>query len=520
MSFLSSLARHSAQLSLLIFIGLGLALLPESAHAVVAGDFYCAGGHAYGQLYDTGNGVCPATMKFTNIFSFLICHTEQLSANLMGSMYCGIVAKLAPAVTAMVTLAVLFFGVSFTMGFTQITAKEFQAILLKIAVVVGFATQSDLLIGIGYNILVTGLREGTAIAVSSLYTSTGTVPANGLGVYGLLDGFLAQALHFATDAVGQAWENGKEPCKNAIFAVMAVMAFVLPPIFYMCVLLMIRIALTFVRSVFGYLYSLLGIVFLLSLAPIFLSFYLFKVTQPFFEKWLKYLISFSLQMVIVFAFLSFVVSIKVDSITNSLTTIIIPVAETQESTTIRAPWKYCTLCEFDVVDKTDHSTVLSQKADFLASGELKCRQPIKPISIWTAQSPDATSSEQAALLKFATHGLLALVVLAYIVDALLGMIPELARGLSSSFDVTAPGIPGGGMLNTVERSFQESFEKAVERSFQESFEKAPNTISGVADGFKSATKNLVVGGRFENGEEAPGIAGSFKNFLLDPQGRD
>lgn len=491
-----------------LLLAFALALIPENAWAAVAGSFTCSNGHASGQLYDTGNGTCPTTMKFSNVFSFLVCHTEQLSANLMGSMYCSIVDRLEFAVTAMVTLAVLFFGVTFTLGVTQMTAKEFQVILLKIAFVYGFATQADLIIGIGYNLLVSGLRDGTAIAVSSLYSSAGT-PTNGLGVYQLLDSFLAKALHFATDAVGQKWVQGENPCKNAIFAVMAIMAIVLPPVFYLCVLLIIRISLTFLRAIFGYLYSLLGITFLLCLSPFFLSFYLFRRTNEFFKKWLNHLISFSLQIVIVFAFLAFVVSIKVDNITSSLTDIIMPATQTKEATGFRKLFTYCTVCKFDVVDKTDHTTVLTSDADILSKGELKCKDPKTPLTVFEANAQPPDANEQNTLIKFATHGLLALVVLAYIVDMLLSIIPILAENLSIGYaEASGFGVPGFGLLNTVERSFEESFSNNT------------NSVTGLVEGFKTATKRLVVGERGADGELSPtdpGLVGNFMNFIRDPQ---
>ena len=513
-----------------------LSLSPTDAWAVGLNNFACSGSAASGSLYDSGLGSCPATMKFSNVFSFLICHTEQLTANLMGNMYCGVMTALQPMVTAAITLAVALFGVNFTLGFSQVTAQEFQKFLLKIAVIYAFATQADLLIGVGYNLLVTGLREGTAVAISSLYQANGTA-TDGMGVYAMLDKFLATALHMATDNVGQTWDKDHSPCKNAVFAAMAIMAVAFPPIFYLGMSIIIRIFLTFIRSIFGYIYALVGITFLLTLSPFFLSFYLFERTKSFFEKWLGYLVSFSLQMVIVFAFLSFVLSIKVDNVTNSISDIVVPAVQTTDTTSIRLPWKYCTLCKFDVVNKDSGAVMQDNDKDFLSKGKLQCKKPVDGIQVTQGlAAPDAAtgsgnssggSSSKVAnsLMKFAASGLISLLVLAYVVDTLIAKIPGIAQTLASSLNgaSAAPQLgggdpmgqgptldmPGGGMVNIMERGFRDGFQSQN------------NSISGVAAGFKKAAERLVFGGRgsppTDEGANDPGLRENFMSYLMNPQ---
>lgn len=532
--------RASAVLPMLM--ALVWVLLPAFAYAQVStAGFSCSGGHATGSLYDAGAGVCPTTMKFSNVFSFLLCHTEQISANLLGSMYCGVMSALQPAVTATVTLAVLFAGTGFMIGFTNITGKDFLALLLKIAAVYAFATDADLIIGIGYNLLVSGLREGTAVAISSLYRANGSLaPDTALGVYALMDGFLAQALHFATDAIGQTWDQEHNPCQNAIFAVMAIMAIAFPPIFYIGLMMIARIAMTFLRAVFGYMYSVVGITFLLTLSPFFLSFMLFKQTQSLFEKWLGYLVSFSLQLVIVFAFLSFILSIRIDHVTNSLTDVIMPTAQNYESTTIRMPWQYCTVCEFDVVDKDSGAVLASDSGDFLSRGKLQCREPKKPLPVMQQLTPPSENAGgaggggapsgggntafQNTLMKFATTGLLSLLVLAFVVDALLGSIPAMAQYLASNLgnamyapqmvggdvgQAPAMGIPGEGVINTLQRGFTDGFRNQT------------NAVSGAIEGFRNSVQRMVIGGGRSGDanpqDNSPGIVGHFMRFMINPQ---
>ncbi len=529
---------------LLIALAYVLMLDPAFAQAAggaASGSFRCSGDRAIGTLYDSGMQ-CPATMSMNNVFSFLICNMERLAGNLLGQMYCSIVVDLIPAVTAMLTLAVLFFGIGFTIGVIPATAKDFQLFLLKVVFVWVFATQADYLIGTGYNLLVTGLREGTAVALSAMFEPQGGNQAiTGIHIYSYLDRFLDQAMHFATDAIGANAAEGANPCKNAVFAVMAIMAVAFPPVFLLGLMIIFRIALTFLRAVFGYMYSIVGIVFLLTLSPFFLSFYLFRQTRPFFDKWIGYLVSFSLQMVILFAFLGFILSIKVDHISGGLVRIIMPVQQTVETSTLRMPWQYCTVCDFKVVDKQGNDA--SNYGALISEGTLQCKHnPPKPIpALGMAAPPEMTpegktqmETVQGALLKFAGVGLLSLLVLAYLVEYLLNYVPYIATLLAGGLGATyAPqmgggyalgqklsvDMPGGELVSTFEKGFVDGFAAHQDKT----------AIGATAAGFMKASERLVMGGKggsrspktgepYDSGQGAndPGMLGSFLHFMINP----
>lgn len=513
--------------------------------------FYCSGGEAHGSLYDS-NLPCPSTLQLNNLFSFLVCNMERLSGNILGQMYCALIVQLVPAVMAMLTLAVMFFGMGFTIGIIPATARDFQLFLLKCCFVFAFATQSDLIIGLGYNLLITTLREGTAIGVSTMFREApGSV--TGLDVYRYLDNFLGQTIRFATDYIGADASRGENPCKNAIFAVMAVMAVAFPPITFIGMMIIFRVSLTFLRAVFGYLYSLVGITFLLTLSPIFLSFYLFKQTRNFFDKWIGYLVSFTLQMVILFAFLGFILSIDVKHISGSITGIIIPAQENLETGTMRMPWEYCTLCDFKVIDKdgndiTDFQSSGTSASTSIAEGRLVCKaDPPEPILITTAvaappqggkgasPSPGVADDVRNALLKFAAFGLLSLLVLAYLVEYMLtyasALASHLAGGLGGTYAPQLGGgatmmgqklsmeMPGGELANTFERGFIDGFQRGS----------SATSIGGMAEGTSKAFQRLVLGGQgleidpqtgqprdYGSGAQDQGMVGSFTNFLLNP----
>lgn len=529
---------HRAFWALLLGVGIGVAWIAMSDPAFAqasgsVGSFACIDGVASGALYDSGP-TCPTTLQMDNIFSFLICNMEQLSSNLLGNMYCGMVTSLVPMVIAILTIAVMFFGMGFTVGVIPATAREFQLFLIKCAFVVAFATNAEYMIGYGYRFLVEGAREGIAIALSGLFQPAEGPPAGnatGADIYAYMDRFLGTAIQFATDNIGVT--NLADRCKNAIFAVMAIMAVAFPPLFYLSLLIIAKVALTFLRGVFGYIYAIIGIALLLTLSPFFVSFFLFKQTRPYFDKWLGYLVSFSLQMVLVFAFLAFVVSIDVKHITGGLTAIIVPVDEIQETTSLRLPWKYCTLCEFQVYNKESGDIIDPDQYDqFIKQGELRCKDdPGKPIRIFDASAPGSGEAPdervQSMLLKFAGTGLLSLLVLAYVVDAILRYIPSIAHFLAGSMGGNyAPQLGGGvnprqiATLDLPGSSMVDSFSSGFERSFTAEAKAGKDSLSASMKGFSDGMKLMIGGASDRDGpraqEKDPGLIGSFTRFLVNP----
>lgn len=536
----------------MLAIGLWLMIDPAFAKAVggASESFRCKGGRASGQLYDSG-GSCPTVLAFNNIFSFLICNFEHLSSNLLGNMYCGTVAALTPAFLAMVTLAVTFQGITFTLGLNpRATARDLQLFLLKISVITAFATQADYLIGVGYKFLLDGIRNGSLVVLSAIPGGPSGNITDGNQLYRQLDAFLGKLITFATDYLGAHATGDKANfCKNAVFAVMAIMAVAFPPIFYLGLLILSRIAITFLRAVFGYIYAIVGIAFLLVLSPFFLSFALFRQTQSLFDKWVGYMVSFALQIVLLFAFLTFILLIDVRHISESLPSIIVYHENPQETKSFRLPWEYCTLCDFKIVDANNQEITADSNGHYkslIGEGKMVCKDnPPKPIGALQATAPPerpqaglsaAQSIEQNrrtnALLAFAGFGLLSLLVLAYIIEEILALLPSMAQSLASSYGGAsfAPQISGGfspfGRSATAlpfEGLSQEAFGRdgGGIGTFGHGLARSGDSVTGTVKGVRDAVSGLITGrdgtgrGTGPSGSEG-GIGNAFANWLSDP----
>lgn len=543
-------------LSAWIIAAIGLLLYAQGAWALAddisIGNFSCSGGTASGQLLISGAS-CPTTLEFDHLFSFLICNFEQLTSNLMGHMFCGMVTDLTPAVWAAVSLAIAVFGVSFTIGLVPATGQEAMMFIVKLAFITAFATNADYLIGTGYTFLVTAMREGSTIMLTTMNSSGIN---SGTDLYAEVDKMFSTFVNFATDAVSA--EKPADYCKNAVFAVIALLLVILPVAAYVSIFLIGKIIMTLFRSVFAYIYALIGITFLLVMSPFFLSFYLFKVSRSLFDKWLGYLVSFTLQVILLFAFMTFIVllvnNIKKDNVLSELTSIIIHNEETPTGSAIQAALSYCTLCDFQVVDKdsgqpiepttTDASGNVVNNPEF-NKGKLQCKNPVTPIKPTFASTPDAftgsdtsnctpgklcKNSQVFALLTLVGYGLIPLIILVMIIDNLLGILPavaqKLAGGLGASY---APQIGGGqSTAGPSVRLPGESYIDAASAGFTEGFSDRKNLdgLSKTAEGFKQAFSGLVTGRRMDktlgDGPEInrPGAQGNIQNsfgrWLRDP----
>jgi hypothetical protein len=294
---------------------------------------------------------------------------------------------------------------------------------------------------------------------------------------------------------------------------------------------------------------------LLTLAPFFLSFYLFKSTRPFFEKWIGYLISMTLQMVIVFAFLAFILTIDVKHISDSLPNIIMYNDDSKpETTSFRFPWDYCTLCKFTVVDRNPDGTASNtpfsgNSAELITKGMMVCIHnppeaiklgegfdpvpkkdasgnrvgrnggPVTPSNPQAYEMPSSTAMNN--LFSFASKGLLSLFVLAFLVDALLSYTASLAQMLSSAGAMYTPQLGGGYARYPVADVPGSTLIENAGEQFREGYQMGSNTIEATSQGLKDSFEGMVMGTRTNpdgsiSQVEGGGITGSFAAWLSNP----
>lgn len=425
----------------ILFLALAMAYLPGSlgmadAHAQPAQGFSCnPDGTASGRLFPKQT----CTITTTSIMAGTVCSYEQTLSDIFSNLYCSTALAVQTPLFILMSLAMMVFGLMFLTGMTRLTTGEASKIAFKILLVWVFATQAEYAIGIGYQFFMSTAKEGINVVLNVVR------PTTALGAQGVdnamhyIDDLIVEAaspINMDQDALNQI-NNGQSQqaggtCQNAFIALLVLTAILIPPLFIMVVYVVLQTLFVFVRAVLGYLLAITGITFLMTMAPLFLCFALFKMTYKFFEKWLQYLVSFTLQMIVIFAFLAFTQLMEVSKFLGRILELIKPYSGTIgagslipkdansipgvtalfDNIGINLPM--CSLCEFHI-----------EKLGYYNMEVPVCNTPIKvmpPTDIMFH-----TDFAYTLIIYLTSLG-----VLAYVLEAFLRYVPEIAKQIAGS----------------------------------------------------------------------------------------
>ncbi|MDX1975983.1 MAG: type IV secretion system protein [Rickettsiales bacterium] len=227
------------------------------------------------------------------IFSWILCNFIRIINPIMGEMYCTLQFAVQDIVAAAFTLYIALYGFQLLMGNVRFTVKEFMARLLKIVFCWIFLTQSSWGIGVAFSFFYNLAIQGTGWVLS------GVLVPDDPGGYGFNRG-----TGFIDNIAYQAVIGPFTQASSKVVGFFAAMSIVLPPVFMMAIYWLWNNFLIAVRAMVSFMLGLSAIGFLITLSPIFLSFMLFKITHEFFESWLNYLVSFVLQIIVIFAIIA------------------------------------------------------------------------------------------------------------------------------------------------------------------------------------------------------------------------
>jgi type IV secretory pathway VirB6-like protein len=447
----------------------------------VTPDFSCVGGSPVGRINTTAN--CEMIYDYEQvlqegrIFGYFLCRYEQILNDLLSMTYCGVVDYLKPAIMAGMTLLIALAGASFLMGVTTFNAKELMTLAFKYSLVLAFATQAEYMIGLGYNLFMTGSKEGIVYVLDYLFDSsysfvnaegeTVTIAINTASdVYHIFDATLSGVI--ISSATGEA--DPSAACENSLLLMIFVVAAALPPLAIIAIYFVVKVVWMMLRALFGYCQGMLGITFLVMLAPIYVSFALFRATRPMFDKWVQYLISFSFQMVIVFGFLGFMFNAlsKTSESMEDYTALIRPLQGEQSlRPSVFTAIDTCGICEMEF-QGTRNTPV--------------CKTPERVL-------PLTSMISDTEFMKFASYKIFALVVLIMIFDMLLTFVPTMAAYLAGSKHAARLG---GGEMNAG-GAFQDNVAIPGSQALNEmansaatEFARSGSTPGGIVNGFVGA----------------------------------
>ncbi len=319
----------------LILLAVYFIVLPAAAWA--AGDLSCNnGGVAGGSLFNVNaNGLCESKGNFLqHLFSNIICLYTTIINQILDAVYCGVQSQIKSTLQVVIVLYIAIFGVQSLLGHTQLTAGEACVRAAKIMFVWLFATNASYGIGIGFNFFIGGMSDGIMWVVNAIKPGT-VAGGNVMGAYKYIDTLIFEAI---TGPFTEA--NSK------VVGFFLVMLVVFPPLFMLGVSFVWETAMLLVSCVVIFLLSISAVAFLISLSPIFLGFMLFQSTNYLFENWLRYMMSYTLQVVIVFAVVTMWTQVILQFITffNDLSLMLFPYKEALEPSQVVQPtnnWAVC-----------------------------------------------------------------------------------------------------------------------------------------------------------------------------------
>ncbi len=401
-------------------------VLSQSATAAIApgSPFTCSGGTPSGNLFttmtDSGSNVNAATAvnacSTGGVYTRVLCIFNSTVGQAMSAMYCSVQEALAQPISIMLTLVVIIFGIGITTGMNHFTIKNTMIMFFKIALVYLFATQAEFGIGIAYKFFM-GVAGGGADIVLGVLSPGGAAAAGSPSSINYPDSVIANvmglitadstnatpAFHTATSGNGSTLSNASPYCQSIIASIALALLYNMPVILVFIITTIIMYAGMYARALLAYLSAVVLISFLFIVAPIFLSFALFKTTQKLFEQWIKHLTSYTVQIIITFGILAMIglVVAQVGGFFFNLSGLLTEYNDTASVSAFTASRHSCGICEYTPVptppawDPTD--TAKSQIP--ITTTALVCMSPAYPPITPTTGMPGGTPLPPSAVIS-------------------------------------------------------------------------------------------------------------------------
>jgi len=260
---------------------------------------------------NTVSSSCYNTTNGNNnipIFATMMCVFKSTIGDIMSNMYCSFADYIKAPLASLLVVFVSIFGIMMITGMTNTKVKDFAIVLFKIALIWTFATGGDWAIGVGYKFFMSMAQEGSDIAMLSMpHLAAGGTPATLTSPDTVLAGIFNDSVVSLTSAqhpLTSAFTGLPAICIVDLTLLAVLFIFFLPGFIIFFLMMLIQYIGMFAKAMLNYLTALVLISFLFILAPLFISFALFRTTAPIFEKWLQFLGTFAIQMIVMFGFLA------------------------------------------------------------------------------------------------------------------------------------------------------------------------------------------------------------------------
>lgn len=429
-------------------------------------------------FFDAGSGpggACDTTFRgIEHVFSEVACNFISVLNDVLSKVHCSMQAAFKDIIALALSIYVMLFGVQLLMGMTQLNSVEIMVRLLKIAIVWMLVSESGWLVGWVFNFFIDFSSSGVYWALGSIPIDSaafGTVaPPAAPGdpvTPSTCIGALYQNTNFSSMSNIRPVLNFLDqllfctmlaPLANAsvgLIGFFLAMSIVVPPLFMLALYWLWSIISVLSRGLLSLLMGFSALAFLITIAPIFLGLMLFKATFQFFENWLKYMISFSLQTIIVFACIALWAT-TIPLIVGFFTELSGIVFESEKSNKLSSTAtlnKGLGICPYDVYvmagETKPHIQCVKPTFDPLANpGDKDMLTPLAKLAEEsnaagpaaptcsvlppgaTLVFPDCDSREMGPLIYYVIYHIISLIIISYAFDALLKAAPTIATALA------------------------------------------------------------------------------------------
>ena len=399
--------------------------------------------------YDTATiDSCYATSNGTNnipIFATMMCVFKSTIGDIMSNMYCSFSDYIKSPLASLLTLFVTLFGVMMITGMTNTKVKDFAIVLFKIALIWTFATGGDWAIGVGYKFFMAIAQEGSDIAMSAMPHLSGGTVSTLTAPDTVLAGIFNDTVSITNAQSPMTTALQYVPASCLVDAAFFALLFIifLPGFILFFIMMILQYIGMFAKAMLNYLTALVLISFLFILAPLFISFALFRTTAPIFEKWLQFLGTFAIQMIVMFGFLAMLSLIPMLDFYIEVLKLLKDYDTTFGIWHFTLPMKGCGFCDYKIdnnassfltqmssggtsgnqISCVDHTGSTAQQAD--SSGYLLSTDGKYWVTqIWTLM-------EHHDLVMFLVVQIIALYLIGKVMEDMLNHADKLAKALGS-----------------------------------------------------------------------------------------
>lgn len=255
------------------------------------------------------NNPC-GTVAVDDVFSTIGCNYILILNDVFSKFFCALQYGMRDAIVFAVTLFLVLYGSKIVMGTQETTGGAAIMAIIKIGIIFMFTEKGTLAISYIYRFFLSFIESTVAWVFAGIDCPTvigcsKTVP----------EVFVAIDQKIKTVLIGNGNSGGVFTDNGELILFFAALAIIAMPLFLLAWSLVWTTAQVFIRSLVTFMLSITAVAFLVALSPIFMSFMLFNSTYHLFDNWLRFLVSYSLQPMIIFAVFTLWIIISSDFLT-------------------------------------------------------------------------------------------------------------------------------------------------------------------------------------------------------------